>query len=270
MFRRPPRPPSPAAVVPLSRHQLLALLGLLAVLAGLLLFGLGYALVASFAATPPTPGTPVAGPDADPGVRRDRIAAAPMASVADDAGMTPGVAISLPPAIELPAATAVGPVGGSTGFPHTPLGAAAQLAAIEVRVVSTMSLPVATEVYDAWALPGGVGALDWSQTRNVQSFLTNSRQSSNVLDPGTLVSVTPAAVQIKGGDGSDWVVACVLLDVRAALKVDARMGYGTCERLQWTGDRWLIGPGIPPVRAPSTWPGSNAAIQAGWQPVTIR
>ena len=270
MFRRPPRPTTTAEVVALSRHQLLALLGVLAVLAGLLLFGLGYTLIASFAATPTAPPTPVTGSDADPGVRRDRIAAAPMASVPDDAGMTPGVAISLPPTITLPAATAVGASGVPTGFPPTPLGAAAQLAAIEVRVLSAMSLPLASEVYEAWALPGGVGASDWSQTRNVQSFLTNSRQTSHELDPGTLVSVTPAAVQIKGADGPDWVVACVLLDVRAALKDEARMGYGTCERLQWTGDRWLIGPGAPPVRAPSTWPGSDASVQAGWQPVTPR
>ena len=117
---------------------------------------------------------------------------------------------------------------------------AAQLAAIEVRVLSAMSLPLVTEVHRDGAMPGGVGAADWSQTRNVQSFLTHARQSSNQLDPGTLVSVTPAAIQIKGTDGPDWVVACVLLDVRAALKAEARMGYGTCERMQWTGDRWLI------------------------------
>lgn len=155
----------------------------------------------------------------------------------------------------------------SSGFPRTPEGAAAQLAAIEVRVLSVMSLPLATEVYHDWAMPGGVGAADWSQTRNVQSFLTHARQSSNELDPGTLVSVTPAAIQIKGTDGPDWVVACVLLDVRAALKAEARMGYGTCERMQWTGDRWLIGPGAPPAPAPSTWPGSDASVEAGWQPV---
>ena len=63
-------------------------------------------------------------------------------------------------------------------------------------------------------------------------------------------------------------VACVLLDVRAALKNEARMGYGTCERMQWSGDRWLIGPGVPPAQAPSTWPGSDASVQAGWLPVT--
>lgn len=178
-----------------------------------------------------------------------------------------GVALALPPAIRLPAATTVGASGVPSGFPNTLEGAAAQLAAIEVRVLSAMSLPLATEVYRDWAIPGGVGAANWSQTRNVQSFLTHARQSSNQLDPGTLVSVTPVAIQIKGTDGPDWVVACVLLDVRAALRAEARMGYGTCERMQWTGDRLLIGPGAPPAPAPSTWPGSDASVEAGWQPV---
>jgi hypothetical protein len=269
MFRHPPRPASAAEVVPLSKHQLLAVLGVLAVVGGVLLYGLGYTLVSSFAARPGSSNAAVAvGQDADPSQRRDLIAAAPMAAVAEDAGMTPGVAISLPPETRLPAASSVGPSGVPSGFPHTPEGAAAQLAAIEVRVLSAMSLPLAVGVYRDWALPGGVGATDWSQTRRVQSFLTHARQSSNVLDPGTLVSVTTAAVQIKGTDGPDWAVACVLLDVRAALKNEARMGYGTCERMQWTSDRWLIGPGAPPAAAPSTWPGSDASVEAGWQPVT--
>ena len=266
---RPIDPQTIGYVVPLSRPQLLAVLIVLMLLVAALLFGLGFTLFASLgigssSLTAPTP----QGGDTDPGLRRDRIAAAPMATVAEDAGMAPGIAINLPAASTLPAATTVGASGVPTGFPHTPDGAAAQLAAIEVRVLSAMSLPLTTDVYREWALPGGVGASGWSQTRNVQSFLTHARQSSYVLDPGTLVNVTPAAVQIKGSDGPDWVVACVLLDVRAALKNQARMGYGTCERLQWTGDRWLIAPGTPPAPAPSTWPGSDASVRAGWLPVT--
>ena len=73
--------------------------------------------------------------------------------------------------------------------------------------------------------------------------------SANVLGNPEKANPSPAAIQIKGTDGPDWVVACVLLDVRAALKAEARMGYGTCERMQWTGDRWLIGPGAPPALA---------------------
>ena len=269
MFRRrPPRLARSAEVVPLSRTQLLGVLAGLLLVGGVLLYGLGHTLVSSFSeGSAPDGVLSSAHAEADPPRRRDVIAATPMATVAQDAGLTPGVAISLPPAIRLPAATTIDVSGVPSGYPRTPEGAAAQLAAIEVRVLSAMSLPLATEVYRDWAMPGGVGAADWSQTRNVQSFLTHSRQSTNQLDPGTLVSVTPAAIQIKGTDGPDWVVACVLLDVRAALKAEARMGYGTCERMQWTGDRWLIGPGAPPVPAPSTWPGSDASVEAGWQPV---
>ena len=265
---RPIDPQSTGEVAPLSRPQLLAILTVLILLVTVLMFGLGFTLVSSLGIGASSLNAPTTeGGDTDPGQRRDRIAAAPMATVPEDAGITPGVAIALPPAIRLPAATTVGATGVSSGFPHTPEGAAAQLAAIEVRVLSAMSLPLATEIYRDGAMPGGVGAADWSQTRNVQSFLTHAQQSSNQLDPGTLVSVTPAAIQIKGTDGPDWVVACVLLDVRAALKAEARMGYGTCERMQWTGDRWLIGPGSPPAPAPSTWPGSDASVEAGWLPV---
>ena len=269
MFRRrPPRPANSTKVVPLSRTQLLGVLAGLLLVGGVLLYGLGYSLVSGVSAgTAPGGVQSSAHPDADPAQRRDLIAAAAMATVAQDAGISPGGAITLPPAIRLPAASTVGATGVSSGFPHTPEGAAAQLVAIEVRVLSAMSLPLAKEIHRDWAMPGGVGAADWSQTRNVQSFLTHARQSSNELDPGTLVSVTPAAIQIKGTDGPDWVVACVLLDVRAALRAEARMGYGTCERMQWTGDRWLIGPGAPPAPAPSTWPGSDASVEAGWLPV---
>ena len=36
---------------------------------------------------------------------------------------------------------------------------------------------------------------------------------------------------MKGVDGPDWLVACVLLEVRATISAEARMGYGYCERM---------------------------------------
>lgn len=155
MFRRrPPRPASSAEVVPLSRTQLLGVLVGLLLVGGVLLYGLGYTLVSSFSAgTAPDGVQSSAQPDADPAQRRDLIAAATMATVAEDAGITPGVAISMPPAIRLPAATTVGASGVPSGYPRTPEGAAAQLAAIEERVLSAMSLPLATEVYATGRCP---------------------------------------------------------------------------------------------------------------------
>jgi len=79
------------------------------------------------------------------------------------------------------------------------------------------------------------------------------------------VVATPAGAQVKGTDGPGWVLACVLLDMRATITADARMGYGYCERMQWRSGRWMIAPGTPPARAPSTWPGSDLSIKAGWR-----
>ena len=54
------------------------------------------------------------------------------------------------------------------------------------------------------------------------------------LDPGATVQVQTAAAQVKGVDGPDWVLACVLLVVDAHVNVGARMAYGYCEPMQWS------------------------------------
>ena len=65
------------------------------------------------------------------------------------------------------------------------------------------------------------------------------------------------------------MLACVLLDVRATITAEARIGYGYCERMQWQpagqGGRWMIAPGAPAATAPSTWPGTDIAFRAGWR-----
>jgi hypothetical protein len=35
--------------------------------------------------------------------------------------------------------------------------------------------------------------------------------------------------------------------------------------MQWHAGRWMVAPGTPPARAPSTWPGSDLSIKAGWR-----
>lgn len=276
-----------------GRRRLLAVLAAATTAALLLLTGLGYSI--HFALTPaeqtrpapagltrgsqpsgiPAAGTPAAGLSTD--VRRDRIAAAPMPPAA------PGDAEPAPPATQLadpitiPPATTAGPAMVPSGFPHTPEGAVAQLAAIETTVLQAMSIPVAHAVHDAWALPGGTGAGEWSLTGHVRSFLGAARMGAEK-DLRTIVMATPAAAQVKGTDGPDWVLACVLLEVRAVIESEARIGYGHCERMQWqsidtdgpnqtgtAGGRWMIAPGDPPALAPSTWPGSEPAIAAGWK-----
>src|SRR3546814_19754081 len=87
-----------------------------------------------------------------------------------------------------------------TGFPHTPEGAIGQLAQIDLAVLQSMSLTTATEVYNAWALPGGVRAEEWWITASVQAFLTSTGMGA-VTDPRSSVSLEPAAAPVKGTDG---------------------------------------------------------------------
>jgi len=195
---------------------------------------------------------------------RDAIAAEPMLEVQSaDARPTAPAAIA-GPVIEVPPSTVIGPAGVPAGFPHTAEGAVGQLAAVEVTVLQGMSIPHTNDVYQRWSLPGGVGVERWQMTANVQPFLA-AAQMGQQKDLSASVVAVPAAGQVKGVDGPDWLVACLLLEIRATISVEARMGYGYCERMQWQHGRWMIAPGTPPAKAPSTWPGSELSIRAGWR-----
>ncbi|MCA0297287.1 MAG: hypothetical protein LCH96_18645 [Actinobacteria bacterium] len=240
----------------------------IAVALAVLLTGLGMAVVSAL--TTPDAAAPVTtAPSVDAVVVsvRDRIAAAPMASVDEDAAFTPHPATAMAPEIVVPvAAVEAGPAGVPSGFPRTPEGAVGQLAAIEKAVLESMSLPTTRDIHRQWVEPGGPGVEEWELTRNVVSFLAAGRQGGQAKDITTVVTVTPAGALVKGSDGPEWTLACVLMDVQVAIRAEARMGYGFCSRMQWnpTEQRWLIGAGSPPAPAPSTWPGSGAAVKAGW------
>lgn len=198
--------------------------------------------------------------------RRDGIAAAAMLEVSPDDGRGGTPAGSPAPTITIPAASTLGPADVPTGYPHTPEGAVGQLAAIEATVLQAMSIQQATTVHQEWSEAGAPPADTWELTANVQAFL-GSGSGQYVNDPSLLVVTTPVAAQVKGVDGQDWVVACVLLSVKATAVTQASTAYGHCERMQWSADtsRWVIAAGAPPARAPSTWPGTDLAREAGWR-----
>jgi hypothetical protein len=197
-------------------------------------------------------------------VFRDAIAAEPMLEVQPGDSRPTAPAVIAGSVIEIPPSTVVGQAGVPTGFPHTHEGAVGQLAAIGVTVLQGMSIPHTNDVYRRWALPGGVGVDRWQMTANVQAFIA-AAQIGQEKDLSVSVVAVPAAGQVKGVDGPDWLVACVLLEVRATITVEARMGYGYCERMQWQHGRWMIAPGTQPAKVPSTWPGSELSIKAGWR-----
>lgn len=256
-----------------DRQRLLAILAGVAVVAVVLLGGLVYAvyLVISGIGDDETSGV-ADGVTADPNTssvaqgrtHRDEIASAPMLDVPDDA-MYPAQSVEKSaPAIEIPSGTQPGPAMVMTGFPHTAEGAIGQLAQIDVAVLQQMSTHTAHEVYRTWALPGGVGAERWPITASVEAFLS-AADMGEVKDADSEVTITPAAALVKGTDGPDWVTACVLFKVSAVYRQESQVAFGHCERMQWVGGRWMIAPGTPPAPAPSTWPGTELAAEAGWR-----
>jgi hypothetical protein len=202
---------------------------------------------------------------ADARPSRDEVAAVGMASVDPQAAFHPDPATMSGGSIVVPQPTVLdGPADVPTGFPHTYEGAVGQWAAIVQTVLESMSLPRTLEVHATWVQLGGPSFEQWTLTRNVTSFLTAARQGGDEKDLTTIVAATPAAGLVKGGDGPDWAVVCVLLDVQAWIKTESRMGYGLCSRMEWVDGRWQVAPGAEPAPAPSAWPGSNAAVAAGW------
>ena len=266
-----------AATDPWGRRRLVRTLAIVAVVAALLLAGLSYAVYSAIASTrssaaAASPGQEIRSAEQLPSgpARRDAIAAAPMLAVPPEASRSGKPSAQVGPTITIPPAGRVGPAGVPTGFPHSPEGAVAQLAAIETTVLQSMSIDRAHQVHAAWSNPGAVAAESWELTTNIQAFLASSA-GQYAGDLRTAVVTTPIAAQVKGTDGTDWVLACVLLDVKAQIATQARIAYGHCERMQWSthdGGRWVIGAGAVPARAPSTWPGTDLAIEAGWKTVT--
>jgi len=229
-----------------SRQKLLAALSLLAVLAVGFLAGAG--LWVWFLLHPHPTAVP----------------AAPMPA-ADPAAAQPAVlSVRDPGSIDLPASTGPGPIGIASGFPQTPQGALAQLIAIDTDVLNTATLDHAREVIGGWAAPGGPSGQSWSAVKALASFHSAAGLSGGA-SPGLSMRATPMMGLVKAADGPDWAVVCVDFEVDATLARTARIAAADCQRMAWDGDRWLVGPGAEPAPAPSIWPGTAAAIDAGYR-----
>lgn len=249
-----------------GRRRLLAVVVAVVLVAVSGLVGLVYAVYGAVASSgTPDDGAAVA-VDALPRgqARQDAIADAPMLRVSPQDSRGGNPASSPAPTIVVPAATNLGPAEVPTGFDRTPEGAVGQLAALATTVLQGMSIEQVRAVHEQWSAPDAPAVDEWALMAAVRAFLA-SEAGRHVDEPGTSVVTVPVAAQVKGGDGGDWVVACVLLDVTVTVVTEARAAYGHCERLQWVDDRWVIAPGGAPASAPSTWPGTDLATAAGWR-----
>lgn len=217
-----------------------------------------------------SPGVAVNGQDDDStrptaAAIQDALAARPMPSV-PESDSRPGPVSTADPgeSIVLPPATVVGPAGVPTGFPQTPEGALAQLAAIDQTAVQAASLDGAREVIESWALPGGPTAGSWSVVHAVGDLLDAAGLSGGG-SAQLAVVLTPLMGLIKGTVGPDFVVPCVDFELDVTLQQTARGAVADCQRMVWRTDRWLIGPGAEPAVPPSVWPDTDVAISVGYR-----
>lgn len=194
--------------------------------------------------------------------RRDQIAAAEMYATNRDDALGGSPALGEVESMRIPVGGGVGPLGVPSGFPATAEGAAAQMAEILISVLQRMEIAHGQAVQQQWFEEPDTEQT-WPVLLIVQQFL-GAGQLTDGLPPGATLGIRPAAAQLKGSDGADWHVVCVLLDVTYTYRSQERLAYGHCERMVWAEDRWVIAEGEHPVPAPSTWPGTELAAEAGW------
>jgi hypothetical protein len=216
---------------------------------------------------------------------RDVLAERPMPTANAEAAHPGPLTTKRFRALVLPGARRLGAAGVSTGFPHTPAGALAQLIAIDQAALQSASVPAAQQVITAWATPGGPTAESWSGVKAIAAMLSAAGLPDSG-SPSFTVSATPELGLVKGTVGDGYAVVCVDFVVTATLTATARTAVADCQRMVWTdhdttshdatdsaggqkrrhqGGRWLVGPGPEPAQPPSVWPGTQAAHTAGYR-----
>jgi len=209
--------------------------------------------------------TPTAAPGSDRG-KQDALAAASMPSVDLEASRPGTVSTRNPGVLVVPLSTATGAAGVPSGFPHTPQGALAQLAAIDQTAMQSVSLDGVRKVIASWAAPGGPTPDSWSAVKAMADFLDSAGLSGGGTQQMSLV-VTPLMGMIKGSIGPDFVIPCIDFEFDATIVATQRVADADCQRMVWQGSRWVIGPGFEPATPPSVWPDTDTAISVGYQDV---
>lgn len=266
MRRRPKGRVGGAALAVWSSAKLLTLLAACAVAGLAVLAGLVLAVLAGLTDDEPAQrqGQTDSTTSSASGTRQDALAAASMPTADPDDALPGPVSNQAAAVLEVPRATGVGPADVPTGLPRTPEGALAQLAAIDVTAMQTGSMHGVRRVIAEWAAPGGPTPETWSGVDGMASLLS-AAGLSGAGAPQLAIVVRPVMGLIKGTVGPEFAVVCVTLEFTVTVEQTSRIAIADCQRMAWNGDRWVIGAGSEPAPAPSIWPGTDAAIAAGWR-----
>lgn len=199
----------------------------------------------------------------------DKIANAPMpqgeSSNLDPANFAPQMEVNATtPSLALPTSTRQ-VAGVASGFPKTPQGAVAQLAAMDVAAYTNFSTDAGRSVYTQFAMPGAVDIDQWNPTKVVLKYYSDNPNTN----PGTMqASYTPVQGVIKGTVGDGFAVVCV--NGRVAYSYNGQSANAAawdCARMQWSSDQqqWMLAAGGSPAQAPLTWPRDDLSYQAGFR-----
>ena len=196
---------------------------------------------------------------------QDTLADRAMPAV-DDTAAHPGPVSTADPGspIVLPPPAKTGAAAVPSGYPQTPQGALAQLAAIDVTAVQSGSLTGARRVLAGWATPGGPTATSWT-VLGALSALFDSAGLSGGGSPQLALVLTPLMGQLKGSDGPAFTVPCVDYELDVTLSQTARGAVADCQRMVWIGGRWMIGAGSEPAAAPAVWADTDTALAVGYR-----
>lgn len=194
----------------------------------------------------------------------DALAAAPLPPVSMKDAEPGALSDSAPAPLDLPGATGTGAEGVPTGFAHTPVGALAQLAAIDGAAIESGSLPGARAVVTGWAVQGAPATQAWSQVEDMAHLLTGLGLSDTG-SPELGIELTPAMGLVKGSVGPDYAVVCVDAVLAVTYQRLVRIAVADCQRMAWSGDRWLLAAGTPPAPAPAVWPGTVKSFAVGYR-----
>jgi hypothetical protein len=280
--RRVRRALTPTEAKPWERGRLVAFLGVALAACLLAVFGLGLAIYYTLnpghhsADAAPGNGNGVDGPvtqsprpssTADPGTQQyaeDMLANKPMPTVDLSDAQPSAVSTRNPGMLIVPKATTTGAAGVPTGFPHTPAGALAQMAAIDQTAMQSGTLSGVRAVIAQWSSPDGPTVQSWSGVAAMADFLTSAGLSGAGSSQVAMV-VTPVMGLVKGSVGPDFVVPCVDFQFDVTLNSTQHVAEADCERMVWQGSRWVIGPGAEPADPPSVWADTDTAISVGYK-----
>lgn len=156
------------------------------------------------------------------------------------------------------------------GFPATPEGAVAQLAALTEVGLAGGDPQGYAQAYDSVALPGAPPA----NTVGLYTDLEQIRARASLPITGAVLGLVftykTTDGLIKGTtDGGRYAVVCVLGELTAGLNGQSiSSGASDCQALRFADGDWRIAPGAPAAVASLAWPGTAEAVRAGYRAVS--